>query len=361
MVIAAREPVRSWLTRALQIAKSQRGRHFGLMIVMNLMLTVVLVASNAEKDFLDTYKTCNAIGFSIWGTFELLQLIVGKRVSTLVLLPIAVPVGFAVGHKIAAWAGATDLISNVAQDPAHQWRLLVGGLTIALFATFFFLFYSRAESYRADLQSERRRVAESLQSETSAKLALLQAQIEPHFLFNTLANAQSVIESDPKTAKLILEYLNQYLRVTLGRTRRSSSTLADEIGVVSSLLAISVLRLGDRLRYSIRVPEELKGAQLPPLLLQPLVENALKHGIEPAVNGGEILIEARREKDSLYLRVTDTGVGLNAGSPEGVGLANVRGRLNSLYGDQGRLALYNHDPHGVVAEITMPLPGVHGG
>jgi LytS/YehU family sensor histidine kinase len=92
-----------------------------------------------------------------------------------------------------------------------------------------------------------------------------------------------------------------------------------------------------------------------------LVENALKHGIEPAVNGGEILIEARSEKDSLYLRVTDTGVGLNASSPEGVGLANVRGRLNNLYGDRGRLALYNHDPHGVVAEVTMPLSGVQGG
>ena len=357
MVIAAREPVRSSLTRVLQFARSQFGRELALMIVLNLMIAVVLVMINATKDFLDTYKVCNAIGFSIWGAFELLGSITGKRLSSLVRAPVAVPVGFVVGTKIAAWAGATDLISHVAQDPTHQWRLLVGSLMVAIFATAFFLFYWRAETYRADLQTERRRAAEALQSETSAKLALLQAQIEPHFLFNTLANAQSVIESDPKTAKLILEYLNQYLRASLGRTRRASSTLADEISVVSPLLAISELRLGRRLRYSINVPEELKGVQLPPLLLQPLVENALKHGIEPAVNGGEIRMEARREKDSLYLRVTDTGVGLNASSPEGLGLANVRGRLNSLYGDHGRLALYNHDPHGVVAEITMPLQG----
>jgi sensor histidine kinase YesM len=229
---------------------------------------------------------------------------------------------------------------------------------LALFATTFYMFYWRAESYRADLHSERRRAAEALQSETSAKLALLEAQIEPHFLFNTLANAQSVIESDPKTAKLILEHLNQYLRVSLGRTRRTASTLADEIGIVNTLLAISELRLGQRLRYSIGVPETLQGARLPPLLLQPLVENALEHGIEPAVNGGEICVEVRREGDLLCLRVTDTGVGLNASSPEGVGLANVRGRLSSLYGDHGRLALYNHEPHGVVAEITMPLQEV---
>jgi Histidine kinase len=361
MVIAASEPVRSWLTRAKQIARSERGRELMLMIVLNLMITVVLVTVNANKSFFDTYKTCNAIGFSIWGTYEVLLRIVRRQVSPFVLLPVAVPVGFFVGHKIAAWLGATDLLADVAHDPVHQWPLLVRSLMVAVFATFFFLFYWRVETYRADLQSERRRAAEASQSETSARLALLQAQIEPHFLFNTLANAQSVIESDPKTAKLILEYLNQYLRVTLGRTRRSSSTLADEIGVVSSLLAISALRLGNRMRYSIQVPEGLKGVQLPPLLLQPLVENALKHGIEPAVNGGEILIEARSEQDSLYLRVTDTGVGLNASSPEGLGLANVRGRLSSLYGDRGRLALYNHDPHGVVAEVTMPLPGVQGG
>jgi len=229
---------------------------------------------------------------------------------------------------------------------------------MAIFATGFFIFYWRAEAYRADLQSERRRAAEALQSETSAKLALLQAQIEPHFLFNTLANAQSVIESDPRAAKSILEHLNQYLRVSLGRTRRSSSTLADELSLVDALLAIAALRLGERLRYCIEVPGALKAAQLPPLLLQPLVENALKHGIEPAVHGGVIRIDIKRQGDALRLRVSDSGVGLNASSPEGVGLANVRGRLASLYGDRARLALYQNEPSGVVAEITMPLQGV---
>jgi sensor histidine kinase YesM len=279
-------------------------------------------------------------------------------VSSITLALIAVPAGFFVGTRLAAWFGASDLIAGALRDPEHQLRLLVGSLLIAISGTVFFMFYWRMESIRADLQSERRRAAEALQSETSAKLALLQAQIEPHFLFNTLANAQSVIESDPKTAKLILEHLNQYLRVSLGRTRRASSTLEDEINLVSALLAISALRLGDRLHYSISVPEELKTALLPPLMLQPLVENALKHGIEPAVTGGDIRIEARRESDALYLLVTDTGIGLNASSPEGVGLANVRGRLSSLYGERGRLALYNQNPHGVVAEITMPLQGV---
>ncbi len=325
------------------------------MLVLNLLITVLLITLTVSWDFPETLKLTNAIGFCIWGMFELLRWLTRNRLPVLVLAVIGVPVGYIVGSRIAAWAGAPNPVSLLAQDPAHQWRMIAGGLMIAVFATSFFIFYWRGESYRADLQTERRRAAEALQAETSAQLALLQAQIEPHFLFNTLANAQSVIESDPKTAKSILEHLNQYLRVSLGRTRRTSSTLADEIGLIGELLTIAGLRLGDRLRYSIALPEELREAQLPPLLLQPLVENALKHGIEPSVIGGEIRVQARREEQSLCLRVTDTGVGMDTSSPEGVGLENVRGRLARLYGDRGRLAIYRHEPHGVVAEITMPL------
>jgi|SRR6185437_4192949 len=357
MLIATREVPRTWLTRLRQIVTSKGARELALLIGINFMITVVLVLMGATDSAIGTYKVANAIGFSTWGAFELLRWITGGRLSSLALAWVAIPLGFLVGSKLAGWMGSKDLVSYAARDPSHEWRLLFGSLVLATFATGFFIFYSRAATDRAELQSERRRAAEALQSQTSAKLALLQAQIEPHFLFNTLANVQSAIGSDPKTAKLILEHLNQYLRATLGRTRRPAGTLADEIKVVSSLLAISALRLGDRLRYCIVVPDNLEAARLPPLLLQPLVENALKHGIEPAVGGGEVRVESRRENDSLCLRVTDTGVGLNSGSPEGVGLANVRARLSSLYGDRGRLALYNREPHGVIAEIVLPLEG----
>jgi signal transduction histidine kinase len=349
------ESARVWL---LQRVGAPFWRRLAVMIALNLLITVLLTTLSADYDFLATLETCNAIGFSIWGVFELLRALSRDRLPLIVRAAIGVPVGFVVGSKIATWVGTADLISEVAQDPTHGWRVLAGGLMVAVFATSFFIFYWRAEAYRADLQSERRRAAEALQAETSAKLALLQAQIEPHFLFNTLANAQSVIESDPRTAKSILEHLNQYLRVSLGRTRRSSGTLAEEISLIDALLAIATLRLGDRLRYSIAVPGDLKEAQLPPLLLQPLVENALKHGIEPSLSGGEIRVQARREEDSLCLRVTDTGVGMNTSAPEGVGLENVRGRLARLYGDRGRLAIFRHEPRGVVAEIRMPLEPV---
>jgi signal transduction histidine kinase len=328
-----------------------------MMLGINLLISILLITIGSANGFSATLVVCNAIGFSIWGAFKLLRRLSRGRISVLVLAVFAVPAGFVVGSKLGAVFGAADLITLATHDPIHEGRLLLGSLMIAILATGFFIFYWRAESFRADLQSERRSAAEAQHSETQATLALLQAQIEPHFLFNTLANVQSVIESDPRMAKAILEHLNQYLRVSLGRTRRASSTLADELSLVGALLAIAAVRLGERLRYVIAVPDALQAAQLPPLLLQPLVENALKHGIEPAVGGGEIRVEARRDGDALRLCVTDTGVGLDASSPEGIGLANVRGRLESLYGDRANLAIHLHEPHGVIAVITMPLQG----
>jgi signal transduction histidine kinase len=347
---------------ALLLRPAHARQHFwaelAMLVGINLLITILLVLIGASTRYAQTLIVCNAIGFSIWATFKLLHVVSRDRSPQLLSSVIAVPAGFILGSKLAALLGTPDIIALAVHDPSHEGRLLLGCLTIAIVATSFIIFYWHAEANRADLHSERRRAAEALQSETQAKLALLQAQIEPHFLFNTLANVQSVIESDPRTAKSILEHLNQYLRVSLGRTRRPSSTLADELSLVTALLAIAAIRLGARLRYFIDVPDALQLAQLPPLLLQPLVENALKHGIEPAVNGGEIRVTARLVEGSLHLSVTDTGVGLDASSPEGIGLANVRGRLESLYGRNASLAIHVHEPHGVVAEITMPLIGI---
>jgi signal transduction histidine kinase len=339
-------------------ARQQFWGELAMLVGVNLLITILLILTRASTAYAQTLIVCNAIGFGIWGSYKVLRVVSRDRSPLFLNSVIAVPGGFILGSKFAALLGTPDIIALAVHDPIHEGRLLLGCLIIAIVATSFIIFYWHAAANRADLHSERRRAAEALQSETQAKLALLQAQIEPHFLFNTLANVQSVIESDPKTAKSILENLNQYLRVSLGRTRRPSSTLADELSLVSALLAIAAIRLGERLRYVIDVPEALQMAQLPPLLLQPLVENALKHGIEPAVNGGEIRVAARLVQGALHLSVTDTGVGLDASSPEGVGLANVRGRLESLYGRDGTLAIHVHEPHGVLAEITMPLVGI---
>ena len=191
--------------------------------------------------------------------------------------------------------------------------------------------------------------------------SLLQAQIEPHFLFNTLAHVQSAIEEEPAVGKAMLEHLVQYLRGALSRSRVSRYTLREEVDLVNSLLAIAGIRLGSRLSYRITIPESLMAAALPPLIVQPLVENAIKHGIEAAVEGGEIFVEGEVDDETLVLRVVDSGLGIDPGlglavaAPEGVGLSNVRARLASLYGEKGRLSLLRHEPRGIVAELRLPL------
>jgi len=225
------------------------------------------------------------------------------------------------------------------------------------------LFYYRYNHQRnlTLLADAGRRQAELQQAETAARLALLQAQIEPHFLFNTLATLRSLIGSDPARATQALDLLNDYLRASLSRTRRREVTLADELALVTPLLALAQLRMGEaRLQYRIDVAECWLGLPLPPLLLQPLVENALQHGLEPAVAGGSLLIEAIAQPGRLCLRVSDSGLGLADGhGSSGVGLANVRQRLHALYGERAALSLYARQPHGVVAELSLPLEEPH--
>jgi sensor histidine kinase YesM len=188
-----------------------------------------------------------------------------------------------------------------------------------------------------------------------AQLSLLQAQIEPHFLFNTLAHVQSAIDQDPALGKVVLEHLIRYLRGTLARSRSTIHTVAEERELIEALLAIAAIRLGQRLSYEVRLPAGVSDARLPPLLLQPLVENAIKHGIEPSIDGGDIRISGQLDNDMVILRVADTGVGITVGNPEGVGLSNVRERLASLYGAKGRLSLERNTPRGTIAELRLPL------
>jgi signal transduction histidine kinase len=263
--------------------------------------------------------------------------------------------GIVVGFKLAALAGADDVLHQIINEPQQRWPLLLVCMAVSLTVISLLTFSRRAADYRAALAVEQQRLVEARQAETAARLALLQAQIEPHFLFNTLANVQSLIDTDGQTAKLMLDHLNGYLRASLARTRKPDSTLADELDLIEHLLFIASIRLGARLRYRIDVDAPLRGAKLPPLLLQPLVENALRHGIEPALAGGEIVVSAASAGEVLELTVSDNGVGMSGTGGAGVGLANVRARLHSLFGDKGRLVLSPLTPSGVVARLQLPL------
>ena len=194
-----------------------------------------------------------------------------------------------------------------------------------------------------------------------AQLRLLQAQIEPHMLFNTLANLQGLIALDPARADAMLDQLIQYLRATLGATRADSTTLGEEFAAMEAYLGLMQVRMGDRLAYRLELPDALRGARLPPMLLQPLVENAIMHGIEPKMEGGEILVRARLVDDALCVEVSDSGMGLGHAPPRpggGVGLSNLRERVHQLHGPTAQLQLIENQACGVTSRLLLPLTKV---
>jgi len=189
-----------------------------------------------------------------------------------------------------------------------------------------------------------------------AELKLMQAQVEPHFLFNTLASVQYLTETDPRQAGVLLGHLIDYLRAALPQLRARSSTLAREMSLAEAYLSILAIRLGPRLRFGIELPDELRDHPYPPNLIISLVENAIKHGIEPSADGGSITLAASRAGDAIVVIVSDTGCGAAAApaSGQGVGLANVRERLAALYGARGRFSLEPLSPRGMRATLSLP-------
>jgi signal transduction histidine kinase len=345
-------------------------------VVLAISCFIALLFSLMEPDrgnLAEELVISNIIGGCIWLLIEGLQVLSRGRLGLLPCMTIGVPGGVILGAKTATLVGAPDLIGIWSRDPAHEWKSISVTLLFSLAATAFVVLFWQAVNYRLELESERRRSAEAGRAQAVAELGLLQAQIEPHFLFNTLAHVQSAIEEEPAVGKAMLGHLVQYLRGALSRSRVSRYTLRQEVDLVNSLLAIVSIRLGSRLRYRIAIPELLMAAALPPLIVQPLVENAIKHGIEASVEGGEILVEGEISGDVLVLRVIDSGLGIDpdlgvdarpgvgaglaveGAARQGVGLANVRARLSSLYGEKGRLTLLRHEPRGIVAELRLPL------
>jgi signal transduction histidine kinase len=228
---------------------------------------------------------------------------------------------------------------------------LVGGLAYALV-----VFSQEDEAARAALV-EQTCAREALNAQvTQAHLSALQAQIEPHFLFNTLANVKRLYETAPGRGREMLSSLIGYLQAALPGMRRAGSTLAQELELARAYLTILQMRMGERLQFSVDAPAELLTAEMPPLVLGTLLENAIKHGIGALPEGGRIDIRATRDGDGrLRLEVCDTGAGFVGEAGSGVGLANTRSRLAALYGDAAQLSLSMNSPRGVVASVVLPL------
>ena len=228
------------------------------------------------------------------------------------------------------------------------------GSLCALF-TVVFVFVRVAEESAEGAQDAERERARFAQRMQEARLRMLQAQIEPHFLFNTLANVRRLYQTDSAEAANMLDNLMRYFAVALPQMRATDSTLGREAALTESYLEIQRIRMGRRLAFDIDIAEPLREAPVPPMMLLTLVENAIKHGLAPLPEGGTVRVSASVDGHELRVRVADTGRGFTHSSGGGTGLANIRARLAGLYGAGGRLTLALNTPRGVIATIAVPL------
>lgn len=249
----------------------------------------------------------------------------------------------------------------------HEGRIM-GFIDITATVLFIAPLLALGALYRErDAQARSAQLAFELERSTlekealDARLKLLHAQIEPHFLFNTLANVQALVESGSPQAAPVLKSLIAYLRAAVPKLHAGPSTLGNEITLVRAYLELMRMRMPDRLAFSIDVPDEIAGTEFPPMSVLTLVENAVRHGIDPSESGGRIDVVARRETggDSIRVLVADTGAGMSESAVPGTGLSNLEGRLRSFFGASARLELHDAKPHGLSAEIVF-APGARG-
>lgn len=268
------------------------------------------------------------------------------------VLVIGTALGYQTGHSIGNFVTGKSEPGLLFQGPVRAVSLVFFSLVPGVIATWFFYTRGRLAATEAAAQQAQRQAAE-------AQLRLLESQLEPHMLFNTLANLRVLITLDPPRAQTMLDQLIAFLRATLSASRIGRHALSAEFARLADYLSLMQVRMGERLQTRLDLPDELANLAVPPLLLQPLVENSIRHGLEPKIAGGRVEITATRRGNVLVLKVRDTGVGLAGPAGDGTrfGLQQVRERLATLYSARGSLTLTPADDAegGTLALIELPI------
>ena len=333
------------------------GKELALILVF-MTLIAVLLTPVPEFQFWSSLGYSLPIGLSILLLSRILKVIRGVTRLDWKISIIAIPLGTGIGILIGSIANGTNPVRLLTDHPNTLVLTLAVSLVFGTIISYYF--YSRgviAETAVALRQEALERAAYE-QRLTEANLRMLQAQIEPHFLFNTLSNILNLIPGEPEKAEQMLENFTKYLRASLQCTRSNYVTLNEEIEMLRAYLDIQSVRMGARLRYTLEIPMELHDFKIPPLLIQPLAENAIQHGLEPNAEGGELVIRARREDRALVIEISDTGLGISPNNAHGVGLANVRARLEALYPQRAELLMLPNRPHGLRVRLTIPVDAV---
>ena len=320
-------------------------------------ISVFLKLIGDETAFLTNLVISLSVGFSIQILVSFVANALSHKNQTVqwtavgITLIIAVFIGLSLGFWL------TGVSSEIPEEIEHT--AFVASVTLGLFfgGLALWFHYTRAQLHEAEALALQLKLKTTSNEKllTEAKLSLLQAQIEPHFLFNTLATVHSLIEKSPKQASTMLEKVNDYLRSALDHSRSKGCLLEHEVGLLHTYLDIMQMRMDERLHFDIMIDNSAAKLPFPPMLLQPLVENAIKHGLEPKVEGGTLQISGMIKDKKLCLDVIDSGIGFENFESEGVGLPNVRERLQKLYGNKAQFHISALGNRGVISSIQIPV------
>ena len=332
-------------------------RHYAQVVACCLVISGLHYAFVPNKPYQVSLVYSLCIGTANWVLIDLGRFVVGVSPHTLwpsgwrgpALVVFGIVMGYLGGTAVAdLWFGWSSWEGQSARQLQASLAItLVAGMVISGY------FYLMGKG-----QVLQRHMEEARNQATEAQLRLLLTQLEPHMLFNTLANLRVLVGIDPERAQHMLDHLIAYLRATLSASRVTEHSLQAEFDRLRDYLELMAVRMGPRLRYQLDLPEDLRQAAVPPLLLQALVENSIRHGLEPKVEGGQITLRAELDPSApdhapqLRITVQDSGVGLRPASPDtarqdpgrGFGLTQVRERLRTLYGPEARLSIGPAEP-----------------
>jgi len=335
--------------------KPRLSRNLVLTVLFNTLIGLLLTGNGHNFWLWSTQLYAQAIGLSIFGLAT-----AGSRLfprhwqrpkwPLLVFMPISVVLGYLLGVLISDAVLGHNFLGQQWAHPRQLLIMLVFSLGVGTVLTTYFRSREQVMQARADTETAQRQAAE-------ARLRLLESQLEPHMLFNTLANLRALIETDAARALSMLDSLNAFLRATLSGSRTAMHPLAAEFERLRDYLELIAVRMGPRLQFTLALPEALREVAVPPLLLQSLVENSIRHGLEPKVEGGRIAISARQDGAEIVLEVLDTGIGMDDWpGGDGFGLAQVRERLATAYGGRATLVLHKGAHQGTILQIHLPAP-----
>jgi signal transduction histidine kinase len=324
--------------------------------LFNTIIALFLTHLEFGKGFAINFIMAQCIGLSICASIMAGHLFLKNPSGAghFFVILITMPVGAVFGSLLGALIAGLPVTSVLQGKPALLFQLIGIGILFGTIITYFFFSQERISQARAEMQEERIKRLDSEKKVLETHLKMLQAQIEPHFLFNSLSTVLSLVETDREKAGRMLTDLIHYLRVSLSKTRAENTTIGQEMEMARAYLDIYKIRMGDRLQYRIQSEDRLKETAIPPMLVQPLLENAVKHGLETTVEGGIVTITTNSNHHKIRITVTDTGKGLDETGDAGFGLTNIRERLHSLYGKEGRVILEENSPSGLKATIEIP-------